>query len=145
MRLFASPTLYTSQTLQQGQADVNGLMLAVPWHPDGNTQNNFSQKAQRLWGNSVTWRSATSYDATLAVIAGLQQSKNREELQRVLRNPKFYAVGATGKIRFFPSGDRYLKNDTILVKIQANKASATGYDFFLLNAARNQISKTNRF
>ncbi|BAB76230.1 MULTISPECIES: ABC transporter substrate-binding protein [Nostocaceae] len=145
LRLFASPTLYTSQTLQQGQADVNGLMLAVPWHPDGNTQNNFSQKAQRLWGNSVTWRSATSYDATLAVIAGLQQSKNREELQRVLRNPKFYAVGATGKIRFFPSGDRYLKNDTILVKIQANKASATGYDFFLLNAARNQISKTNRF
>ncbi|MBD2345390.1 ABC transporter substrate-binding protein [Anabaena subtropica] len=132
LRLFASPTLYTSQTLQQGQADVNSLMLAVPWHPEANTQNHFSKDSQRLWGNSVTWRSATSYDATVAVITGLQKSKTREGLQKVLRNPNFYAVGATGKIRFFQSGDRYLKNDAILVKIHPNKASTTGYKFSLM-------------
>ncbi|BAY36397.1 hypothetical protein NIES2111_07230 [Nostoc sp. NIES-2111] len=131
LKLFASPTLYTSQTLQQGQADVNGLILAVPWYPEANPQNNFNKNAQRLWGNVLTWRSATSYDATVAVIAGLKQSKTREGLQKVFRKLDFSAIGATGEIRFVQSGDRYLKNDAILVKIQRDREG--GYKFVVID------------
>jgi branched-chain amino acid transport system substrate-binding protein len=131
LKLFGSPTLYTSQTLQQGRSDVNGLELVVPWHPEKNLKNNFAKNAQQLWGTPVTWRSATSYDAAVAIISGLQQSTTREELQKVLHNPNFYADGATGKIQFSQSGDRDMKNDVVLVKIKPSSTSPTGYKFFL--------------
>ncbi|MBP5976961.1 ABC transporter substrate-binding protein [Brasilonema sp. CT11] len=132
LKLFGSPTLYTSQTLQQGRSDVNGLKLVVPWYPEANLENNFGKNAQQLWGNPVTWRSATSYDAAVAIISGLQQSTTREELQKVLQNSNFYAEGATGKIQFSQSGDRRdIKNDVVLIQIQPSSASPTGYKFFL--------------
>lgn len=143
LKLFASPTLYTSQTLQQGQADINGLQLAVPWHPAANLGNDFGKNALSLWGSPVTWRSATTYDATIAVISGLQANKTREGLQQVLRNPNFSTTGATGKIQFLPSGDRYTQNDVILVQVQPNKSSATGYEFSLLKPENTRIFKRN--
>ncbi|NMF62170.1 ABC transporter substrate-binding protein [Brasilonema octagenarum] len=139
LKLFGSPTLYTSQTLQQGRSDVNGLELVVPWHPEKNLKNNFAKNAQQLWGSPVTWRSATSYDAAVAIISGLQQSTTREELQKVLHNPNFSPDGATGKIQFSQSGvkrssavgNRNIKNDVVLVKIKPSSTSPTGYKFFL--------------
>jgi branched-chain amino acid transport system substrate-binding protein len=135
LKLFASTSLYTSQTLQKGQADVNGLVLAVPWEIRSNMKSEFSKNSQKLWSSLVTWRSATSYDATVAIADGLQQSKTRDKLQKVLRNPKFSANGATGKIQFLQSGDRYIqnKNDIIIVQIKPNRTSANKYEFFPLN------------
>ncbi len=129
LRLFGSTSLYTSQTLQQGQADVSNLVLAVPWHPQANFGNDFGKNAHQLWGSNVTWRSATSYDATVAIINGLQQSKTREELQKSLRSPNFSVIGTTGKIQFLQSGDRHIKNNIILVQIQPSSTSTTGYEF----------------
>ncbi|KAB8332832.1 ABC transporter substrate-binding protein [Scytonema tolypothrichoides VB-61278] len=131
LKLFGSPTLYTSQTLQQGRSDVNGLELVVPWHPEANLVGDFAKNAQQIWGSPVTWRSATSYDAAVAIISGLQQSTTREELQKILHNSNFYADGATGKIQFLQSGDRNIKSDVVLVKIKPTSASPTGYKFFL--------------
>ncbi len=135
LKLFASTSLYTLQTLQKGQADVNGLVLAVPWEIRSNIESEFSKNSQKLWSNLVTWRSATSYDATVAIIKGLQQNKTRDGLQQVLRNPKFSANGATGKIQFLQSGDRYIqnKNDIVLVQIQPSPKSANKYEFFPLS------------
>ncbi|BAU05332.1 ABC transporter substrate-binding protein [Fischerella sp. NIES-3754] len=134
LRLFASTSLYTLQTLQQGKGDINGLVLAVPWEARRNFASEFAKNSQKLWNSLVTWRSATSYDATIAIVNGLQQSKTRDGLQKVLRNPKFSANGVTGKIQFLQSGDRPIKNknDMVLVKIQPSRTFANQYEFFPL-------------
>ncbi len=134
--LFASPTLYTFQTLE-GKADVNGIIVVVPWHPLAFPHNPFSKNAQKLWGGNVGWRTATSYDATIALIAGLQTSNNRQELQQALSNNSFSANGAIGKIGFQSSGHSKYNSQPILLKIQPSRASITGYDFFLLQNSQS--------
>jgi branched-chain amino acid transport system substrate-binding protein len=130
--MFSSPTLYTYQTLNSQKADVNGMVLPVPWHPTAIANNPFPENAKKLWGGSVNWRTATSYDAVMAIAQALETSNNRKELQKVLRSPNFYADGATGEIQFLSSGDR--SHESIkLVKIQRSSKSPSGYDFAPIN------------
>ncbi|WP_211175915.1 ABC transporter substrate-binding protein [Brasilonema sp. UFV-L1] len=138
--LFASPTLYTSETFNSGRADVNGMVLAVPWHPTAISDNSFGQNAHKLWGGAVNWRTVMAYDAVIAIATGLEKSSTRDGLQQVLRSQSFFANGATGKIEFLPSGDSLaaaLRADRNgkpkLVQIQPSKKSPTGYDFIPLN------------
>lgn len=130
LTLFASPTLYTFQTLQVGKSDVSGLVLAIPWHPQAIPGNPFPQNAVKLWGGNVNWRTATAYDATIAIAKGLQQDSTRDGLEKALHSPSLVANGATGRIQFLPSGDR--NGTAVLVKIQPSNKSATGYDFMPL-------------
>jgi branched-chain amino acid transport system substrate-binding protein len=127
LSLLGSANLYTFQTLQQGQATVNGMVLTVPWHPGAIPGNPFPQKARNLWGGAVNWRTATAYDATQAIIAGLKQNQTREGLQQALSSPGFSVNGATGSIQFSQLGDR--NGGAILVKIQPGQTSNTGFDF----------------
>ncbi|MEH2123601.1 ABC transporter substrate-binding protein [Nostoc sp.] len=116
LTVFGSPTLFTDETLKNGRG-INGLIISAPWYPAAFPNNIFPQKAQKLWGATVNWRTATAYDATLAIIAGLQRTNRRDELQKVLHNPNFSVDGAMGKIQFLPSGDR-TNNAIFLVKVQ---------------------------
>jgi branched-chain amino acid transport system substrate-binding protein len=127
LALFSSSTLYTQQTLQSGQADVNGLKLVVPWHPDVNPENSFPKRAKSLWKGRVNWRSALAYDATLAIASGLDQSDTRKGLQQVLRNPGFFATGAGEPILFSSLGDRV--GTPLFVQI---RPTTTGYDFTII-------------
>jgi branched-chain amino acid transport system substrate-binding protein len=48
-----------------------------------------------------------AYDATQAIIAGLQQKQTRQGLQQVLGSREFTAQGENGEIKFdYDSGDR---------------------------------------
>lgn len=127
LSLLGSSTLYTFQTLQQGKAAVNGMVLAVAWHPRAIPENPFAGNAVKLWGGEVNWRSATAYDAAEAIITGLKQNSTRDGLQTALSNSGFSANGATGAVQFLPSGDR--NGAAILVKIQPGSISQTGFDF----------------
>jgi branched-chain amino acid transport system substrate-binding protein len=126
LALFGTPSQYTEETLEEGP-NINDITMAVPWHPTAFTNNPFASNAMQLWKKSVTWRTATSYDATLAIVKGLQQSNTREELQKALHSPSFSVDGATGTIQFLQSGDR--KDNTIfLVKVQ-QKPGTDKYEF----------------
>ncbi|MEH1869792.1 MAG: ABC transporter substrate-binding protein [Nostoc sp.] len=116
LTVFGSPTLFTNETLKEGKG-INGLIISAPWYPAAFPNNIFLQKAQKLWGATVNWRTATAYDATLAIIAGLQRTNRRDELQKVLHSQSFSVDGATGKIQFLQSGDR-INNKIFLVKVQ---------------------------
>ncbi|MEH2256751.1 caspase, EACC1-associated type [Nostoc sp.] len=117
LALFGTPSMYTKETLEQGQ-NINNIIMSVPWHPTAFPNNPFASNAMELWKVPVTWRTATSYDATLAIVKGLQQSKTREDLQKALHSPGFSVNGATGKIQFFTRlGDRK-DNAVFLVKVQ---------------------------
>jgi branched-chain amino acid transport system substrate-binding protein len=127
LSLLGSSTLYTIQTLQQGQAAVTGMVLAVAWHPKAIPGNPFAVNAVKLWGGDVNWRSATAYDATVAIISGLKQSNTREGLQKALSSSGFSANGATGAVQFSSSGDR--NGASTLVQIQPDQTSKTGFSF----------------
>jgi branched-chain amino acid transport system substrate-binding protein len=120
--VFSSSTLFTDETLKEGKA-VNGMVIAVPWNTQAILGNPFGKNAQKLWGGTVNWRTATTYDATMTIAKGLEKSKTRYELQQTLHSPSFSVDGATGKIQFSQSGDR-INNSIFLVKVQ--QISGTG-------------------
>lgn len=123
--LYGSTTMYTFQTLKDGQKSVDGLVLPVPWHPETNPGSTFPKNASQRWGGVVNWRTATSFDATQAVIAGLKQSNTREGLQQALRNPSFSTPGASEDVKFLPTGDRSGKPILVQVKL----GGSSGYNF----------------
>lgn len=132
LTLFASPTFYTAQTLLS-KTDVNGMVLAVPWHSKAPSSNRFPDNAKKLWGElaTVTWRTATAYDATQVIVKGLRDSDGtRFGLQNVLSSSWFCVSGATGQVRFLPSGDRS-GGTSVLVQVKPSSQSSTGYDFVL--------------
>jgi branched-chain amino acid transport system substrate-binding protein len=126
LSLLSYSVMYTFKTLQLGQGNVNGMVLTVPWHPKAIGENSFSKDAFKMWGGQVNWRSATSYDATKCIIKGLQQSDTRNGLQNALSSG-MQTYGATGTIKFLPSGDR--SGAARLVKVQTGNISGTDYDF----------------
>ncbi|WP_445250001.1 ABC transporter substrate-binding protein [Microcoleus sp. OTE_8_concoct_300] len=123
--LYGSTTLYTFQTVKDGQKDVDGLVLPVPWHPETNPGSRFPENARQRWGGIVNWRTATSFDATQAVIAGLRQSTTREGLQQALRNASFSTRGSSEDVKFLPTGDRAGKP----ILVQVKQGGSTGYNF----------------
>ncbi|MBD2101773.1 ABC transporter substrate-binding protein [Leptolyngbya sp. FACHB-261] len=133
--LLAGDAVYKIDSLQQGGAALNGMVLPVPWHPLKNADPNFSQTASSLWGGDINWRTAMGYDAVRALRVGRAKGKitvqngrqGRAALAKAFAAPGFASNGATGVISFLPSGDR--NSNVILVKVQPGTRSGTGYDF----------------
>ncbi|MBL1177978.1 ABC transporter substrate-binding protein [Pantanalinema sp. GBBB05] len=133
LMLFGNTILYTPNTLQIGKSDVSGMILAVAWHPQVAHSSNFLSNSQKLWHGAINWRTVMAYDATQTVIAGLQQSQTREQLQKVLSQPGFSVQGATGEITFLPSGERkHTPGLGILVRVEPDPQSPSGYNFLPL-------------
>ncbi|MBD2726492.1 amino acid ABC transporter substrate-binding protein [Nostoc sp. FACHB-892] len=127
LTLLAGDDVYTAKTLEIGREQAVGMVLAVPWHIDGAPKSNFPQKSRQLWGGDVSWRSALSYDATVALIEALKRNPTRSGVQQALLSSEFSTTGASGTIRFLASGDR--NAPVQLVKIVPGSRSRTGYDF----------------
>jgi branched-chain amino acid transport system substrate-binding protein len=127
MSLLGNHSMNTYAVLNQGQIDVNGMVLSVAWHPTKALNNSFTQDATRLWGGAVNWRTAMSYDAIQILEEGLHSVSTREQLQQILAGSEFSAQGATEKIELLPSGDRNIRGT--LIKVEPNKQSQTGYNF----------------
>ncbi len=134
LALFGNPTMYISTRFQPEQANnADGLVLISPWHSDAIPGNIFASHAKKLWGGQVTWRTATAYDATMAIIEGLKRIKSdptRDNLQKEISSPTvLFEKGALGPIHFEPSGDR--KGNGFLVRFGRSSQSNTGYDFMI--------------
>ncbi|MFN6496755.1 MAG: ABC transporter substrate-binding protein [Nostoc sp. DedQUE01] len=127
LTLLGGDNIYTVKTLEIGTEQAVGMIVAVPWHIAGNLMSDFPQKSRQLWGGDVSWRTALSYDATVALIAALERNPTRSGIQQALLSSDFSATGASGTIRFLASGDRTAQVQ--LVKIVPGSRSRTGYDF----------------
>ncbi|MDJ0659193.1 MAG: ABC transporter substrate-binding protein [Crocosphaera sp.] len=126
--LLGSSALYTFETLKDGQKTVEGMVLAVPWHPEAVGGNGFIAQARQLWGGDVNWRTAAAYDATMAILAALEKGNNdRSSIQNALSNGNFAVQGAAEDVKFLPSGDR--NGGSILITIVPGAKSRTGFDF----------------
>jgi branched-chain amino acid transport system substrate-binding protein len=126
--LLAGDDVYAPKVLKEGAKDSVGMVVAVPWHILA-SQTNFTDTSRQLWKADVNWRTAMSYDATMALIEGLNNNHTREGLAQTLHSQDFTAKSAaTGEVKF-KSGDR--DRGIQLVEIQADpqSRSKTGYDF----------------
>jgi len=126
-------TLYRYETLKEARRAAVDMVLAVPWSYD--SSDPFSRRADYLWGASVNWVTAMSYDAAQALIEAISRSGNnptRERIQQALADRGFSADGASGKIKFTTDGD--VPSDFALVTVKkmpsvSDSRSKTGYDF----------------
>ncbi len=121
--LLGGDTMYTENLLSSPKA--NGMVVAVPWHrskPD--SESRFEKAAKLRFGRKVNWRTAMGYDATQALIKGLEEASTkcswlnplrytgevaclRQELKNALSSPNFKADGALGAGTVsFKNGDR---------------------------------------
>ncbi|MBW4506692.1 MAG: ABC transporter substrate-binding protein [Scytonematopsis contorta HA4267-MV1] len=129
LSLLGGDDVYALKTLEIAREKAEGMVVAVPWHIEANPLYSFPKQSRELWGADVSWRTASAYDATKALIAALQKNPTRSGIQQALSSPDFSAMGASGAIRFLESGDR--NTSVQLVKIEAKKSSRsnTGFDF----------------
>jgi branched-chain amino acid transport system substrate-binding protein len=129
--ILAGDSVYKPDTLKVGE-DVVDMVLAVPWHIQDNRPSEFVQTADQLWGGDVNWRSAMAYDATQTLISAIAASPSRSGVAEVLSQPGFSTSGASGMVRFLPSGDRNQAAELVTIQQRSPSRSGFGYDFVLL-------------
>lgn len=129
--LVAGDGAYTAKMLQIGGAGATDMVLAVPWHILADPASNFPQTSKQLWNAEVSWRTALAYDAAIALIAGLGRNPTRTGIQQALSASDFSAKGASGPIRFLPSGDR--NRAVQLVTVKPGNRTSYGYEFVPIN------------
>ena len=120
--------LYSRTVLEETKANSQALTIAVPWHLlSDDTNAEFVRSSQDLWKGDVSWRTASTYDAVLAIATGLKGDASREGLKVVLDSEEFSLDSTSGPLSFLPSGDR--RQVDRLVKVEPGTRSGAGYDF----------------
>ncbi len=64
--LLSSDEMYNPTILVKGEDAIKGMVLAVPWRWRNNDP--FANQAAQIWQGRVSWRTATTYDATQALV-----------------------------------------------------------------------------
>jgi branched-chain amino acid transport system substrate-binding protein len=105
--LLGADALYKKKIFDPGNA-VEGLVLAVPWFRDEPNSKDFAATAKEMWRGEISWRTATSYDATKAFIKALSSSKNptRQTVLDNLKSPNFSQDETSGNPLTFRDGER---------------------------------------
>ncbi len=114
------------ETVTQTNIPSDKLRIAVRWHRSNSDNSKFEEESVNLWGTGdVNWRTAMSYDATMAMVEALRLTKGnytRQRLYKVLSEPGFSADGVSAKVQFNDLGDRKpLPGIGVLVKVENNR------------------------
>ena len=120
LSLLAGHTLYSNDTLSNGGKAVEGMILSVPWFRETSQAKFFAQKSDKLWGGGISWRTATSYDATQAFIKALSNNPSRSTVLEGLANVSLSASETSGYPLKFTS-EREREGQSILVQIKGGK------------------------
>lgn len=76
--LLGGHTLYSNDTLTKGGKAVEGMILSVPWFRETSQARAFADKSGKEWGGGISWRTATSFDATQAFIQALSKDNTQD-------------------------------------------------------------------
>ena len=116
--------LYTLTTLQVGDENAIGMVLAPAWNYDRSIKSDnpkFAQHSFALWGE-VNFAAALSYNAAEALIQALKISPSSQGIHdQLFKHEKFIVNGASGQFSFQPLGDASTKAE--LVEICPDKTS----------------------
>ena len=129
--LLGGDSLFNPSILEMGGQNALDMVVAVPWVIQTNAESDFATESRQLWGGDVNWRTAMAYDATIALSEALRVDPSRDGVAQTLIDPSFAAEGATGTIRFLPSGDR--NQPMQLVRVAPSGRTGFGYAFEPVN------------
>ncbi|MEA5532533.1 ABC transporter substrate-binding protein [Crocosphaera sp. XPORK-15E] len=133
MKLLGGDALYNPATLTFGGDAVEGLVLAVPWF--AKDTYSYTNTAAKRWGGRVSWRTASSYDATQALINALSTDATRNTVLNKLKQTNLLSTETSGEtLQFLSNGDR--NTDPILVKVikgGKNAPEGSNYSFEIIN------------
>jgi ABC-type branched-subunit amino acid transport system substrate-binding protein len=120
LKLLGGDALYNFATLNAGETAVEGMILAIPWFTGTSQSQPFSQAAQRQWGGQVSWRTATSFDATQALIAALSPDASRTSVLQKLPEVHLPASETSGDaLQLAP--DKELQREPMIVRVNGGK------------------------
>ncbi|MDJ0617367.1 MAG: caspase family protein [Calothrix sp. MO_192.B10] len=129
--LLGSPTMNTPEILKENGSTLNGMLVSIPWNPEHQSAKLFVDNAQKLWSKQnwrPNWRTAMAYDATDAVVKGLEQEQNRSELKKIFKQSNFSINGVTGIINLPKGGD-----GSRVTLLQVKAKQTTVYEFEKVN------------
>lgn len=129
--LLGGDSIFGSSTLDEVGASVNGMRVAIPWHPevDGSGRANaFLREASETWGTtSINWRTALAYDAVQALAGAIGRLPSdqitRESIKGQLLGGRFNGFLGEDTVEFETSGDRILDpslNLGVIVQVQCS-------------------------
>jgi branched-chain amino acid transport system substrate-binding protein len=120
LKLLGGDALYSQTILNEGNRDLEGLILAVSWFREAPQAKKFATAAAQQWGGNVNWRTASSYDATQAFIQALSPNPTRATVMRRLENINLSASETSGyPLQFTSLGERQTQPN--LVKVEGGK------------------------
>ena len=82
--LMGGDELYNADLLVEGGDAIAGIILAVPW--SFSPTDDFAKDALQSWKGRVSWRTATAYDATKALVETVSQNPDRTMVFEALSN-----------------------------------------------------------
>lgn len=151
--LLGADSMYDNSFLNEKTV---GMLLYVTWHRGDNSEalSPFEEEAHELFGTTdVSWRTATAYDATMALNHGIETASDnfckrngflhisrifsnekqyihclRSNLGRAMHDDKFMEDGSSGEnsIKFDEFGNIQRENPGVFVKVSKK---GEGYDF----------------
>ena len=113
--LIGGDVVYSQDVLRE---EFEGMVIGAFWHIDANENSEFVVESTELWGASVNWITAMSYDATQAWIEALKSAPTptRTQLQQILSSQSFTASGASNSVNFTPRGERDIPIELVEVR-----------------------------
>ena len=120
LKMLGGDTLYTHEILTNGGNNVEGLIIAAPWFRETSQAKSFANKADKKWGGFISWRTATSFDATQALIKTLSNNPSRSTVLRGLENVSLPASETSGYPLKFTS-EREREGESILLQVKGNQ------------------------
>ncbi|UKP00032.1 ABC transporter substrate-binding protein [Nostoc sp. UHCC 0870] len=115
VQLLGGDSLYTREALS-----IEGLVLAVPWFRNTKSSNNFAYIADTQWRGKVSWRTATSFDATQAFINSLRISTtiSKYTVLENLKNVNLSLRETSGEPLTFNKSSREVQREAILLQVK---------------------------
>ncbi|MDJ0716154.1 MAG: bifunctional serine/threonine-protein kinase/ABC transporter substrate-binding protein [Prochloraceae cyanobacterium] len=112
-QLLSGDSLYNASTITSGGRAVEGLTIAVPWFSG---KQLYAQKASRRWLGAINWRTATSFDATVALLEALSPNPTRQTVLQKLYSTRIRANRTSGTaLKFDHRGER--EGDPVIVRV----------------------------
>ena len=120
LKMLGGDTLYQGATLISDRKNVEGLIIAVPWFRETPQAQLFAKKADKQWGGGISWRTATSFDATWMLIKALSNNPSRSTVLGGLEKVSLLASETSGyPLKFTPERER--EGESILLQVKGNQ------------------------
>lgn len=120
LKMLGGDTLYSDNTLKNAGKNVEGLIVAIPWFRESSPARPFAERSEQEWGGDISWRTATSFDATRAFIKALSNNATRTNLLEKLPSINLDKNETSGyQLKFTEERER--EGQSILVQVKDGK------------------------